>query len=88
MCGDVYSIDVSMNRKLMGRLLERIGVRSLVYAEDGAVAFNAVISRGDLDHFKVIFMDNTMPNMVGVWLVLFFLCSVHCARSAISLFST
>ena len=56
-------LDVVSNRKLLALLLNKKGIHSIAFAEDGAVAVDRVSGQG-IDGFEIIFMDNTMPNMV------------------------
>jgi CheY-like chemotaxis protein len=55
--------DVHSNRKLLAQLLSKKGV-NVQLCEDGLSALEKVSSL-PLNTFHVIFMDNTMPNMVG-----------------------
>lgn len=59
------SADVLSNRKLLALLLNKRGLKSVTFAEDGQAAIEAVESAG-VDFFDIIFMDNTMPVMVSV----------------------
>jgi CheY-like chemotaxis protein len=54
--------DVQSNRKLLAQLLSKKGL-SVHLCEDGLQALEKVKSL-PLNSFQVIFMDNTMPNMV------------------------
>lgn len=52
------------NRKLLAMLLKQKGIQSVDFAEDGVKALNCIESKGPA-HYDIIFMDNTMPNMVS-----------------------
>ena len=54
---------MSSNRKLLAMLLRK-RCSNVVTAEDGVKALQAVKNSDDLNYFDIIFMDNTMPNMV------------------------
>ena len=56
-----FAADVLSNRKLLGMLLKRKGIRSEVVV-DGLEAIAIVKSKPH--DFDLIFMDNTMPNLV------------------------
>lgn len=56
--------DVPSNRKLLSLILSKRGISALT-AEDGLECLDIVKERG-IDHFDVIFMDNTMPKMNGI----------------------
>ena len=58
-------IDVLSNRKLLQMLLRKRG-SEVVTADDGVLALKAVEEKGDINYFDLIFMDNTMPNMVSL----------------------
>jgi CheY-like chemotaxis protein len=45
--------------------MQQKGVRHVDVAEDGLLALNAVAEKG-VDFYDLIFMDNTMPNMVSL----------------------
>jgi CheY-like chemotaxis protein len=55
--------DSDMNRKMLMRLLQAKGLTADV-REDGQKAFDTI--REDLEAFKLVFMDNLMPNMNGM----------------------
>jgi len=57
---------VLSNRKLLALLLKKRGLQSVTFAEDGRAAIEAVEAVG-VDYFDIIFMDNTMPVMVGIF---------------------
>ena len=65
-------VDVAMVRKMLGRLLERLGVQaaSMAFAEDGALAVHAVTQQAHIDYYNIVFLDNNMPNMVRKSLLL------------------
>ena len=56
-------VDVLSNRKLLAMLLRK---RSSVVstAEDGVQALKEIDRSEHLNYFDLVFMDNTMPNMV------------------------
>lgn len=54
------------NRKLLALLLNKKGLKSVSFAEDGQAAVQAVQQAASLDAFDLIFMDNTMPVMTGI----------------------
>lgn len=54
--------DVSSNRKLLGMLLNKRGF-SVYMAEDGVDCLR-VLNESPPDSFDLVFMDNTMPNLV------------------------
>ena len=54
-----------MNRKILGRLLERLGVRNIGFAEDGVDAVANVTQQAHINYYNILFLDNTMPNMVS-----------------------
>jgi len=56
--------DVSSNRKMLQHLLKSRDITSDM-AEDGCIAYDAINAK-KLDHYDIIFMDNTMPNMTGI----------------------
>lgn len=58
---------MTSNRKLLALLLQQKGIKNVDFAEDGVKALSCVESKG-LFHYGVIFMDNTMPNMVSSFL--------------------
>ena len=60
-----------MIRKMLGRLLERQGVQAagMAFAEDGALAVQAVAQQAHIDHYNIVFLDNNMPNMVSAVLI-------------------
>lgn len=53
--------DVASNRKLLAMLLKKKGIEPAM-AEDGLEALNYI--KAHTDSTQIIFMDNTMPNMV------------------------
>lgn len=57
-------IDAVTNRKLLGMLLSKAKMKSIEYAEDGFVAYNLVKDNPNINYYDIIFLDNTMPNMV------------------------
>ena len=69
-------VDVLSNRKLLAMLLRK---RSSVVstAEDGVQALKEIDRSEHLNYFDLVFMDNTMPNMVRN-IVLY---SVYCIYS-------
>ena len=60
---NIFVIDVLSNRKLLAMLLRK---RSSVVstAEDGVQALKEIDRSEHLNYFDLVFMDNTMPNMV------------------------
>lgn len=56
-------VDVSSNRKLLTLLLKKKGLEPKM-AEDGLQALD-IVKAQKMDFFDCIFMDNTMPRMVG-----------------------
>ena len=73
---NIFVIDVLSNRKLLAMLLRK---RSSVVstAEDGVQALKEIDRSEHLNYFDLVFMDNTMPNMVRN-IVLY---SVYCIYS-------
>ncbi len=57
-------IDVMSNRKLLALLLQQKGIKPIDFAEDGVKAIDCIQSKG-FSYYDLIFMDNTMPNMVS-----------------------
>ena len=55
--------DADSNRKILIMLLTRKGIKC-VGAEDGRIALDMVTA--DLERFKLVLMDNLMPNMNGI----------------------
>ena len=55
--------DADSNRKILIMLLTRKGIKC-VGAEDGKIALDIVTA--DLERFKLVLMDNLMPNMNGI----------------------
>jgi CheY-like chemotaxis protein len=53
---------VASNRKMLQMLLKKLDVQSDT-AADGQAAVDLVL--GDLSKFRLVFMDNLMPLMVG-----------------------
>lgn len=68
-CYSFYNVlivdDVTSNRKLLALLLNKRGIHSITFAEDGNVGVDMVRDKG-IDAFDLIFMDNTMPKMSGI----------------------
>ncbi len=67
------TLDVLSNRKLLGMLLAKKGIQSIIQAEDGLVATKLVetsLKPESTITYDIIFMDNTMPNMVSSRLTL------------------
>ena len=62
-------VDVMSNRKLLSRLLQHKGV-STEEAKDGREAI-AVVTSSCSASYNIIFMDNSMPNMVTLYLRFF-----------------
>jgi CheY-like chemotaxis protein len=60
-------LDVLSNRKLLALLLNKKGLLSITFAENGQIAIQIIQEQG-LDKFDIIFMDNTMPVMVSTHL--------------------
>lgn len=56
--------DAATNRKMLGMILARAGITDISYAEDGALAVQAI--QRDLGRYSIIFMDNIMPVMDGI----------------------
>ena len=44
-------------------MLRKVGCRGIDEASDGVEALQAV----QVGHYDLVFMDNTMPNMVSEW---------------------
>jgi CheY-like chemotaxis protein len=44
-------------------LINKKGIKSVHFAEDGKIALDMLQSLG-INHIDMIFLDNTMPNMV------------------------
>lgn len=70
-CGTIPSIDAASNRKLLQMLLKRTGFGTVEAVDDGRAAVQyceAAALEGDPP--KILFMDNTMPNLVRIlqWL--------------------
>jgi CheY-like chemotaxis protein len=57
--------DVTSNRKLLGTLLQRRNAQ-VDMAVDGVDALEKVMGQDNLNHYRIIFLDNTMPNMTGI----------------------
>merc|ERR1711991_159851 len=57
--------DVSSNRKLLGTLLQKRNA-TVDMAVDGIDAVEKVLSRDNISHYHLIFLDNTMPRMTGL----------------------
>lgn len=57
--------DVTSNRKLLGKLLQRRNAQ-VDMAVDGVDALEKVMGQDNLNHYRIIFLDNTMPNMTGI----------------------
>jgi CheY-like chemotaxis protein len=64
-----FITDVVSNRKLLSMLLNKKSV-NVVMAEDGVEAIK-ILDAHPLTYFDFVFMDNTMPNMVESFLLLF-----------------
>lgn len=58
------------NRKLLTLLLRKKGINCEM-AEDGLIAYELVKKRPLEDTYDIIFLDNTMPNMVTINLMYF-----------------
>ena len=61
-------IDSATNRKVLSSVLRKVGCRDIDVASDGVEALQAVQRRvGDdeVGQYDLVFMDNTMPNMVS-----------------------
>jgi CheY-like chemotaxis protein len=65
-CQVVYfSADAASNRKLLSLLLRRAGFGSVDLVEDGQAAVDYCKALKKEDQPGIIFMDNTMPNLVS-----------------------
>ena len=60
----LINVDVGSNRKLLAMLLSKRGFE-VSMAEDGLDCLR-VLNEFPPDHFDLVFMDNTMPNMTGI----------------------
>mmetsp|Transcript_22396 Transcript_22396/g.43519 ORF Transcript_22396/g.43519 Transcript_22396/m.43519 type:complete len:673 (+) Transcript_22396:698-2716(+) len=56
--------DMKLNRKLMKRLLAKVGVRSIDEAESGEHALRMVTAKG-INYYSVLLVDAHMPGMNG-----------------------
>jgi len=54
-------LDSAINRKVLSSVLRKVGCRDIDEASDGVEALQAV----QVGHYDLVFMDNTMPNMVS-----------------------
>ena len=59
-----FFIDVMSNRKLLALLLQQKGIKPIDFAEDGVKAIDCIQTKG-FSYYDLVFMDNTMPNMVS-----------------------
>ena len=59
-------VDVLSNRKMLATLVTKLGIECDMCV-DGLDALNTVTKgKNDLDHYQIIFMDFTMPNLVSM----------------------
>jgi len=63
-------LDSATNRKVLSSVLRKVGCRVIDVASDGVEALQAVRSWAEVGHYDLVFMDNTMPNMVRHQLLL------------------
>ena len=57
--------DAKYNRHILSQYLQKLGISSEESA-DGQHALDLILSKGDIDHFDIVWMDLRMPIMDGI----------------------